>query len=116
MELGAATVFHDGVIGLRGTRPTSFGDPLNGFVWMPYLLVNQFGARFTNETLDYPILHTKLVESGSHHFYMIFDGTQGSREMFAQLIDEGYVFEADTLEALAETRIPSWQPWNAIMN
>lgn len=102
MELGAATVFHDGVIGLRGTRPTSFGDPLNGFVWMPYLLVNQFGARFTNETLDYPILHTKLVESGSHHFYMIFDGTQGSHEMFAQLIDEGYVFEADTLEALAE--------------
>lgn len=101
MELGADTVFHDGIIGLRGTRPTSFADPLNGFVWMPYLLVDQFGARFTNETLDYPILHTKLVESGSHHFYMIFDGTQATAEMFGELIDQGYVFQADTLEELA---------------
>ena len=102
MELGADTVFHDGIIGLRGTRPTSFADPLNGFVWMPYLMVNQFGERFTNETLDYPILHSRLVESGTHHSFMIFDGTQGSHDMFAQLIDEGYVFEADTLEELAE--------------
>ena len=102
MDLGADTVFHDGIIGLRGTRPTSFADPLNGFVWMPYLLVDQTGARFTNETLDYPILHSRLVEHASHHYYMIFDGTQATREMFAELIGEGYVFEADTLEGLAE--------------
>ncbi len=99
--LGADTVFHDGIIGLRGTRPTSFGDPLNGFVWMPYLLVDQTGARFTNETLDYPILHSRLVEHASHHYYLIFDGTQATREMFGELIDQAYVFEADTLEELA---------------
>ena len=100
MDLGAATVFNDGVIGLRGVRPTSFADPLNGYIWMPYLMVNQDGERFVNESTDYPIVHTYLAEQ--HHAFLIFDGTQGSYEMFAQLIDEGYCFTADTLEALAD--------------
>ena len=33
IAVGADTVFKGGVIGLRGIRPTSFADPLNGFVW-----------------------------------------------------------------------------------
>lgn len=101
-SVGAATVFKDGVIGLRGCRPTSFADPENGYIWMPYLMVDQTGARFANESADYPILHSEMVKNGSHHFFLIFDGSQGSAEMFATLLDEGYAFTADTLEALAD--------------
>lgn len=100
-SVGAATVFKDGVIGLRGSRPTSFADPQNGFIWMPYLMVDQNGARFVNESADYPIIHSEMVKTGSHHFFLIFDGTQGSAEMFSTLLDEGYAFTADTLEELA---------------
>lgn len=102
IELGADTVFHNGVIGLRGILPTSFADPANGFVWMPYLLVNAKGERILDETLDYPIYHTKLTEDGSNHFYLIFDATQAIPESFAELAEAGYAFTGDTLEALAE--------------
>lgn len=99
--VGAATVFKDGVIGLRATRPTSFGDPVNGLVWSPALLVNAKGERILNEAIDYPIYHSKLVEDGSSHFYLIFDGTQMPVDQVAGLIDEGFAFTADTLEELA---------------
>ncbi len=101
-SVGAATVFKDGVIGLRGILPTSFADAQNGLVWMPYLMVDQHGARFVDESADYPIIHSEMVKTGSHHFYLIFDGSQGSADMFASLMDGGYAFEADTLEELAD--------------
>ncbi|MBQ2991963.1 MAG: FAD-dependent oxidoreductase [Clostridia bacterium] len=99
MAVGADTVFKGGVIGLRGILPTSFADPVNGLVWMPYLMVNEKGARFVNESTDYPIIHTEL--SKQHHAYLIFDGTQGTAEMFGNLFEEGYAFTAPTLEELA---------------
>ncbi len=99
--LGADTVFHNGVIGLRGILPTSFGDPVNSFVWMPYLLVDQAGSRVVNESADYPIYHTQLKESGSAYFYLIFDASQASPEAFAPLAETGYAFTGDTLEELA---------------
>ncbi len=101
MELGADTVFHDGIIGLRGIRPTSFGDPENGYAWLTTLFVDQTGARRFNESLDYPIMHSKIVESGSHHFFIICDSTMASDEVLATLLSEGYAFRADTLEELA---------------
>ena len=101
IAVGADTVFKDGVIGLRGIRPTSFADPQNGLVWMPYLMVDQTGARFVDESTDYPIIHSEMVKTGSHHFFLIFDGTQGSAEMFGALMDEGYAFCGETLEELA---------------
>ncbi len=99
---GAATVFKDGVIGLRATRPTSFGDPVNGLVWSPVLLVNAKGERILNESIDYPIYHSKLLEDGSSHFYLIFDESQMKAEQVKDLIPEGFAFAADSLEDLAK--------------
>ena len=100
LAVGADTVFKGGVIGLRGIRPTSFADPINGLVWMPYLMVNEKGERFVNESTDYPIIHTELAKQ--HHAYLIFDGTQGTAEMFGDLFADGYAFTVPTLEELAE--------------
>ncbi len=101
MDAGADTVFKGGTIGLRATRPTSFGDPANGLVWSPVLLVNARGERILNESIDYPIYHSKLVEDGSSHFYLIFDDSQMKADQVTDLIAEGFAFTADTLEALA---------------
>lgn len=103
LAVGADTVFKGGVIGLRGIRPTSFADPINGLVWMPYLMVNEKGERFVNESTDYPIIHTELAKQ--HHAYLIFDGTQATAEMFGDLFTEGYAFTAPTLEELADVTL-----------
>ena len=100
MAVGADTVFNDGVIGLRGVVPTSFADATNGLVWMPYLMVNQEGERFVNESTDYPIVHTYLsAQSGAS--YLLFDGTQGVPAMFGDLYEQGYAFYGETLEDVA---------------
>ncbi|HSK69568.1 MAG TPA: FAD-dependent oxidoreductase [Candidatus Limnocylindria bacterium] len=101
LELGADSVFHDGAIGLRAVRPTSFADPSNGVVWTPGLVVNARGARFLNEAIDYPVYHTKMMEDGSGYFFLILDGTQSAPGAFDALVSEGYAFQADTLEGLA---------------
>ena len=100
IEVGADTVFKGGVIGLRGILPTSFADPTNGLVWMPYLMVNEIGERFVNESTDYPVIHTALAKQ--HHAYLIFDASQLPVAAVAGLIDEGYAFAGETLEALAD--------------
>lgn len=100
IEVGADTVFKGGVIGLRGILPTSFADATNGLVWMPYLMVNEIGERFINESTDYPVVHTALAKQ--HHAYLIFDATQMSAAVVAGLIDEGYAFTGNTLEELAD--------------
>ena len=100
IEVGADTVFKGGVIGLRGILPTSFADATNGLVWMPYLMVNEIGERFVNESTDYPVVHTALAKQ--HHAYLIFDASQLPVAAVAGLIDEGYAFAGDTLEALAD--------------
>ena len=99
MAVGADTVFKGGVIGLRGIMNTSFADATNGLVWMPYLMVDQDGARFVNEATDYPIVHTAMCEN--NHSYLIGDATQLPAAMVEGLIDGGYAFVADTLEELA---------------
>ena len=103
IAVGADTVFKGGVIGLRGIVPTSFADPTNGLVWMPYLMVNEYGERFVNESTDYPIIHTELAKQ--HHSYLIFDGTQGNAEMFGSLFEDGYAFTGATLEELADAML-----------
>lgn len=100
IAVGADTVFKGGVIGLRGIVPTSFADATNNLVWMPYLMVNEVGERFVNESTDYPVVHTALAKQ--HHAYLIFDASQLSAAAVAGLIDEGYAFTGDTLEALAD--------------
>ena len=100
IAVGADTVFKGGVIGLRGIMDTSFADPINGLVWMPYLMVDQDGQRFVNESTDYPVVHSAL--ENNKHSYMIGDSTQLPASMVAGLIDGGYAFVADTLEELAE--------------
>lgn len=99
MAVGADTVFKGGVIGLRGIVPTSFADGTNGLVWMPYLMVNEKGERFINESTDYPVIHSALEQN--NRTYLIGDSTQLPVAMVQGLIDQGYAFTADTLEELA---------------
>lgn len=99
IAVGADTVFKGGVIGLRGIVPTSFADATNGLVWMPYLMVNENGERFVNESTDYPVVHSALELN--NRTYLIGDATQLPVAMVQPLIDEGYAFTADTLEELA---------------
>lgn len=100
MAVGADTVFKGGVIGLRGIVPTSFADGTNGLVWMPYLMVNENGERFINESTDYPVIHSALEKN--NRTYLIGDSTQLPAVMVGALVEQGYAFVADTLEELAE--------------
>ena len=99
IAVGADTVFKGGVIGLRGIVPTSFADGTNGLVWMPYLMVNEKGERFINESTDYPVIHSALEQN--NRTYLIGDATQLPVAYVQGLIDQGYAFSADTLEELA---------------
>ncbi len=99
IEVGADTVFKGGVIGLRGIVPTSFADGTNGLVWMPYLMVNENGERFINESTDYPVIHSALEKN--NRSYLIGDSTQLPAIMVGALVEQGYAFTADTLEELA---------------
>ena len=99
IAVGADTVFKGGVIGLRGIVPTSFADSTNSLVWMPYLMVNENGERFVNESNDYPVVHSALEQN--NRTYLIGDATQLPAAMVQPLIDAGYAFTADTLEELA---------------
>lgn len=103
MAVGAATLFHDGAIGLRGIRNTSFADPLLAPIWMTTLLVDSQGNRVCDESSDYPVLHTKLKENGSSYFYLICDAAQAApmQEIIDQLAAENYAFTGETLEDLA---------------
>lgn len=99
MAVGADTVFKGGVIGLRGIVPTSFADGTNGLVWMPYLMVNENGERFINESTDYPVIHSALEKN--NRSYLVGGANQLPVAMVQGLIDSGYAFAADTIEELA---------------
>jgi len=101
--VGADTVFKDGSIGFRGIRESfSFASALDAQIWNPYLYVDAKGARFVNETSDYPIFHSAMLKNGSDHFFLIYDAATANAEVLDPAVEEGYAYKADTIEALAE--------------
>ncbi len=103
IAVGADTVFKDGAIGFRGIREVfSFASPLDGQIWSPYLYVDAKGSRFVNEAIDYPIFHSAMLKNGSDHFFLIYDAATANPEVLDAAVTEGYAFQADSIEALAE--------------
>ncbi len=99
-KAGAATLFPGGVIGFRAVNPSiPYSRGINGLVWAGTLAVTDEGVRFTNETADYPVFFTKMLETGREDFYFIFDSN--AAELCDVAVAQGMGFKADTIEDLA---------------
>lgn len=99
-KAGAATFFPGGVIGFRAVNPAiPYSKGVNGLVWAGTLAVTDEGIRFTNETADYPVFFTKMVETGREDFYFIFDSN--AAELCETAVAQGMGFKADSIEELA---------------
>jgi len=89
-------------MGMHSTNPAyTLTDGINLLSFIPTLGVTDQGVRFQNESNDYPIFYTKMLESGSEVAYWIFDGASP----FAALCEAAlphYGYKADTIEGLAE--------------
>lgn len=101
-KLGANMIFKGGVMGMHSTNPSyTLTDGINLLSFLPTLGVTDEGVRFENESNDYPIFFTKMVETGRDTFYWIFDSASGFAELCEAALPH-YGFKADTLEGLAE--------------
>ncbi len=115
LEVGADTVFKGGFIGWKVCTPqydhtTAIGAPVYG---APDLIVNENGARFVNENLDYPFVYNGMQEDGSDTFYYIFQGGESETVDLENNVsstvpnlelgvEAGVCYKADTIEELAE--------------
>ncbi len=104
---GAASNFTGGVIGFKMIDITThYIEGANFLAWAGQLGVTNEGLRFGDETADYPIFCTQLInaeKAGAESFYLIVDSTN---EMFAGLAElaaaKNLAVKADTLDELAE--------------
>lgn len=131
MDVGADTVFKNGVIGWKVVSPvynhtTNIGSPIYG---LPELIVDLDGDRFANESEDYPFLFNEMVDNGDEQFYFIFDSaaeeteqieaTTSTVDSLEEAVEAGVAYKADTIEELAElanlTNLPAaLEAYNAI--
>lgn len=101
--VGAKMTFKGGVMGMHSTNPSyTLTGGINLLSFIPTLGVTDEGVRFQNESNDYPIFFTKMVETGRDTFYWIFDSNSGLSELCDLAVKQRYGFKADTLEALAQ--------------
>ncbi len=101
-DLGAATVFKGGVMGMHTVNPSyTLTGSFNMLSWIPTLGVTDEGIRFQNEANDYPIFYTKMLETGRDTTYFIYDSSSGVTELCEAALPN-YGFKADTLEELAQ--------------
>ncbi len=103
-KLGASMIFKGGVMGMHTSNPSyTLTGGVNLLSFLPTLGVDQTGARFMNESSDYPIFYTKIGETGSDTVYWIFDANYNGGA-FTALLDAAiphYGYKADTLDELA---------------
>ncbi len=101
--VGAGMTFKGGVMGMHSTNPAyTLTGGINLLSFIPTLGVTDEGVRFQNESNDYPIFFTKMVETGRDTFYWIFDSNSGLNELCDLAVKQRFGFKADTIEALAE--------------
>ena len=101
-KLGASMIFKGGVMGMHSTNPSyTLTGGINLLSFLPTLGVTDEGVRFENESVDYPIFFTNMVNTGRDTFYWIYDTASGFAELCEQALPH-YGFKADTLEGLAE--------------
>ncbi|MFV0479160.1 MAG: FAD-dependent oxidoreductase [Anaerorhabdus sp.] len=104
--VGAQTLFYDGVIGFKiidSTKHYTAGSNLLG--WLGLLGVTNEGVRFGNESADYPIFATSMIDaykSGAQTLYLVLDSSdEFSASLAEEAVASGLGFKAATLEELA---------------
>lgn len=101
--VGASMIFKGGVMGMHSTNPSyTLRGGFNTLSFLPTLGVTDEGVRFQNESNDYPIYYTKMLETGRDTAYWIFDSTDSDVAELCETALPHYGFKADTLEGLAE--------------
>ena len=105
--VGAAVNYTGGVIGFKIIDVTKhYIEGSNLLGWLGLLGVTDQGVRFGNESADYPIFCTSLInarKAGAEKFYLL---TDSSVEYYTGLAEEavasGLGFKADSLDELAK--------------
>lgn len=90
--------------------PKNRGDALvNGIAMMqsPMIFVTPEGKRVTDERQNYTLVTLQLIRAGGKHGFFVFDeaamSTTGAKTFgFAELVQKGVIFKADTLEEAAQ--------------
>lgn len=101
-DLGADLYFRDGVVGIRAITENAYlTDDVNLLAWLNTVAVTEEGERFTNESADYPVMFTNMIETGSEDFYWIYDGAMAP-ELCESAVERNFGFKGETLEELAE--------------
>ena len=101
-KLGASMIFKGGVMGMHTSNAAyTLTDGINLLSFIPTLGVTDQGVRFQNESNDYPIFYTKMLESGSEVCYWIFDAASPFAALCEMALPH-YGYKADTIEGLAE--------------
>ncbi len=107
MAIGAKTDFTGGVIGFKIiNKAKHYIEGENMLGWLGLLGVTDKGVRFGDESADYPIFCTELIEAkkaGAEKFFLIADGTNDYYAGLCELaVADGCGFKADSLEELAK--------------
>ena len=101
-KLDASMVFKGGVMGMHSTNPAyTLTGGINLLSFIPTLGVTSYGVRYHDESEDYPLYYTHMLESGSDVCYAIFDTTSGMADLCEAALPH-FGYKADTLEGLAE--------------
>jgi len=100
--LGAATVFKGGLIGQKVIEGVGYAAPMNASLrGLAHLSVTEKGARYVNETADYPVYIEMMHKTGCDRFFHIVD-SEVENEYLEEAVEVGAAFKADTLEELAQ--------------
>ena len=106
-SVGAATEYTGGVIGFKIIdNSTHYIEQSNMLGWTGQLGVTNQGTRFGNESADYPIFCTSLInaqKNGAEKFYLIVDSSVDAYAGLAEsALSKNLAVKADTLDELAK--------------
>lgn len=104
--VGADTNFTGGVIGFKIIDVTKhYIEGSNFLAWSGLLGVTNLGNRFGNESADYPIFCTSLINAkkeGAEKFYLVLDSANADQVSLAEeAVAKNLGFKAETIEDLA---------------
>lgn len=101
LALNAGVVAKDAEVGYTIVAgETEYNSEINQFITNPYLLVNQIGERFVDESGTHSLVYEDLVKQEGQVAYLIFDQTNYA-PVIETAVDKSSVVSADTIEELA---------------
>lgn len=98
--VGAEMYFPDAIMGMRIINKNAYlTKGVNILAWLNTIAVTDEGERFENESADYPVNFTNMINTGRQDFYWVYDSSQA--DLCELAVKSGYGSKADTLEELA---------------